>query len=78
MRGLKPCQPFSVAGQRKVASFTDAWIETEVVFEFVENEPVASFTDAWIETKLQNAALKQTASHPLRMRGLKHILYHKD
>ena len=35
---------------RRVASFTDAWIETPVE----ENQPVdtgvASFTDAWIET----------------------------
>jgi len=34
----------------KVASFTDAWIETEVIVKIVRVWNVASFTDAWIET----------------------------
>ena len=33
-----------------VASFTDAWIETDDWSEMLVNEEVASFTDAWIET----------------------------
>ena len=34
-----------------VASFTDAWIETEFEVTINDVAPVASFTDAWIETK---------------------------
>ena len=33
-----------------VASFTDAWIETDYKKKKEESESVASFTDAWIET----------------------------
>ena len=33
-----------------VASFTDAWIETQCLQETGANQKVASFTDAWIET----------------------------
>ena len=33
-----------------VASFTDAWIETERPAREPGNQVVASFTDAWIET----------------------------
>ena len=33
-----------------VASFTDAWIETNQSIATVDQEGVASFTDAWIET----------------------------
>ena len=34
----------------KVASFTDAWIETSTGAVEGANVTVASFTDAWIET----------------------------
>ena len=34
---------------------------------------VASFTDAWIETIAVGVPMIELASHPLRMRGLKHI-----
>ncbi len=33
-----------------VASFTDAWIETNYDSKLSTKEIVASFTDAWIET----------------------------
>ena len=33
-----------------VASFTDAWIETEMNANEIIDRMVASFTDAWIET----------------------------
>ena len=36
----------------KVASFTDAWIETFVYGDVKSAYIVASFTDAWIETCL--------------------------
>ena len=50
MRGLKQyytdefCNPF------KVASFTDAWIETVNEAGHTVTTVLASFTDAWIET----------------------------
>ena len=51
MRGLK--HPLNVTLPiRKVASFTDAWIETAVMARLKDACLVASFTDAWIETPL--------------------------
>ena len=37
-------------GVAKVASFTDAWIETPLLVPPKIDWTVASFTDAWIET----------------------------
>ena len=49
MRGLKPLPNLAIPIEN-VASFTDAWIETnEDMFDSLIYE-VASFTDAWIET----------------------------
>ena len=39
-----------------VASFTDAWIETNVASAAMPSSVVASFTDAWIETPQQGIA----------------------
>ncbi len=50
MRGLKPKNPGQLAGQNRVASFTDAWIETQTNDPWKSWPSVASFTDAWIET----------------------------
>ena len=56
-----------------VASFTDAWIETQ---HFLDLPPillqVASFTDAWIETTCEPPFRTASKSHLLQMRGLKH------
>ena len=49
MRGLKP-MPVYDSLLPKVASFTDAWIETGLSITPSDIERVASFTDAWIET----------------------------
>ena len=49
MRGLKP-KEVSDVHPAKVASFTDAWIETVQLPVFGIELNVASFTDAWIET----------------------------
>ena len=38
----------------KVASFTDAWIETLKLVGHPEEFEVASFTDAWIETPIKH------------------------
>ena len=54
-----------------VASFTDAWIETEFEDKIAEAGQVASFTDAWIETNGQINKITFSGSHLLQMRGLK-------
>ena len=53
MRGLKRNQPYKHYRPRQVASFTDAWIETNSNRNYGGSAKVASFTDAWIETTLQ-------------------------
>ena len=50
MRGLKRSTRCRSFGIFRVASFTDAWIETLYPFTFDNRRAVASFTDAWIET----------------------------
>ena len=49
MRGLKLFQGAAYA-KTLVASFTDAWIETDLERIILDKDEVASFTDAWIET----------------------------
>ena len=51
MRGLKHLCLDREHHRHKVASFTDAWIETKRGTTTREIGSVASFTDAWIETK---------------------------
>ena len=50
MRGLKQGIPLGKTDIMKVASFTDAWIETGNLHDQSCPDGVASFTDAWIET----------------------------
>ena len=50
MRGLKPLLKYRYRTGTKVASFTDAWIETIERRKLYGGVRVASFTDAWIET----------------------------
>ena len=54
-----------------VASFTDAWIETEINDINEHVNLVASFTDAWIETYKEIIEGRFDVSHLLQMRGLK-------
>ena len=54
-----------------VASFFDAWIETDSVSLTGAAFSVASFTDAWIETPENTKGLGTLTSHLLQMRGLK-------
>ena len=56
----------------RVASFTDAWIETPVRDALPLSHTVASFTDAWIETGQKYVDATLSLSHLLQMRGLKH------
>ena len=58
--------------ERCVASFTDAWIETDDMITVTGNAAVASFTDAWIETVHLAKIVVSNWSHLLQMRGLKH------
>ena len=50
MRGLKHLGLDREHHRHKVASFTDAWIETIMATPTAMESLVASFTDAWIET----------------------------
>ena len=50
MRGLKRSTKGMCADSLCVASFTDAWIETDNHKKKRGKSLVASFTDAWIET----------------------------
>ena len=70
MRGLKLLQA-SIKFNTHVASFTDAWIETDNAIKLSGLEVVASFTDAWIETQYKERNSCSAVSHLLQMRGLK-------
>ena len=74
MRGLKHLIKLCTKWLENVASFTDAWIETEWVQRIISWIIVASFTDAWIETDRLGNRLWWVQSHLLQMRGLKHTL----
>ena len=50
MRGLKQETVIRLQNEIDVASFTDAWIETEERKKAQQQLDVASFTDAWLET----------------------------
>ena len=52
MRGLKLLLVALSVVQVLVASFTDAWIETNKTYSAHITVKVASFTDAWIETNV--------------------------
>ena len=56
MRGLKLDRVAKALNRKIVASFTDAWIETDSMYRLTIPAFVASFTDAWIETGKRNAA----------------------
>ena len=55
MRGLKPFEKHPSPKRTPVASFTDAWIETQAGLATCFGNSVASFTDAWIETSVPPA-----------------------
>ncbi len=63
-------------GKRYVAPFTGAWIETLNGNKHPWAANVAPFTGALIETyHMINQKHSYQASHPLRVRGLKPIIY---
>ena len=71
MRGLKLPADADQIKSDLVASFTDAWIETNDYCFYYNNDLVASFTDAWIETVRFDQGHGYKESHLLQMRGLK-------
>ena len=71
MRGLKLNMEQKMAVLTIVASFTDAWIETQFGHIVCCPVNVASFTDAWIETEVVDHIIPIAMSHLLQMRGLK-------
>ena len=71
MRGLKRRKSCRRPFARRVASFTDAWIETGEKACAASTANVASFTDAWIETLWCVQVTEEGQSHLLQMRGLK-------
>ena len=73
MRGLK-LKGGVVVRVIHVASFTDAWIETQSHLIEQLLYLVASFTDAWIETRQSENKTRLFVSHLLQMRGLKLLL----
>ena len=58
--------------RRGVASYTGAWIETITSTQIHTGAIVASYTGAWIETLMEVLHKLNPASHPIRVRGLKH------
>ena len=62
MRGLKLLLPIGTEYPHNVASFTDAWIETNLDKQISLQTQVASFTDAWIETLLSTLFLSVSNS----------------
>ena len=74
VRGLK-LPPFCLLRVRqKVAPYVGAWIET--ISRHVLNvlHRVAPYVGAWIETDSFGFVPRYTGSHPMWVRGLKHIL----
>ena len=57
MRGLKPSIILLKPLKSLVASFTDAWIETDTSSLVESYYTVASFTDAWIETWVKSTLI---------------------
>ena len=57
MRGLKQLEITLISINITVASFTDAWIETDAEAKSILVTMVASFTDAWIETDIEHCYL---------------------
>ena len=73
VRGLKlhRTEKFLV---HRVAPYVGAWIETTVLLSPTSVPLVAPYVGAWIETRLEGAGNYEYKSHPMWVRGLKHVL----
>ena len=58
---------------RYVAPYTGAWIETVEKARSSIGISVAPYTGAWIETDFHPLGYGLSVSHPIRVRGLKHL-----
>ena len=72
VRGLKPTRDYSFL-QTKVAPYVGAWIETLIGGKISSGISVAPYVGAWIETPQQHGDEASGQSHPMWVRGLKHI-----
>ena len=72
MRGLKPKTEERRHISQKVASFTDAWIETKKEGEVKSLDLSHPLRMRGLKLKKKAKLSLWTWSHPLRMRGLKH------
>ena len=70
-RGLKFRTGRRLYKFRKVASFTEAWIEIVIAHCLKLPAFVASFSEAWIEINVQISIKPSNESPPSRRRGLK-------
>jgi len=78
VRGLKPGIAKALAIQYGVAPRAGAWIETGQKSSRVQSCVVAPRAGAWIETGHPFEQEKgYTASHPVRVRGLKHHISYR-
>ncbi len=71
-RGSKHRQPRTSSPSRRVASITEAWIETRQGGGHPATPLVASITEAWIETAQSTRRSSIRSSPPSRRRGSKH------
>ena len=58
----------------RVAPYVGAWIETNICMSCAVMLVVAPYVGAWIETGLHRLSRHWPESHPMWVRGLKHIL----
>ena len=73
VRGLKLTRNGQSNEELKVAPRAGAWIETSRAIALRRCPGVAPRAGAWIETLFLGCNLSQAASHPVRVRGLKHF-----
>ena len=73
VRGLKLCLLFSQVWVLLVAPRVGAWIETAVHCSHILSRGVAPRVGAWIETNIVTPMRKAILSHPVWVRGLKHV-----
>ena len=74
VRGLKQRLPFVKERLIRVAPRVGAWIETVSKATIDEAPQVAPRVGAWIETRRRARGSSTIPSHPVWVRGLKHLL----
>ena len=72
VRGLK-LEQTTLKDTLKVAPYVGAWIETTSTPSTIVALTVAPYVGAWIETSNMSKETEPSKSHPMWVRGLKHI-----